>query len=603
MRTAAEIDAAKVLNTTDLGAVTSEVRQFPPGYVTGGRLKLNTNLQIEVAPIAINIAGKDVRIPDTVIIGTEHWIVNGIETPRVPGSWYYLYLSSAGQFAVSPNEPIYNNLYFAYYHPESQDLRAIGKFYYGNDGTVLYVQTSLETASAQVLVASLTYEGEDANYYCTGTNDQEIISAAANYLSEVYTNGGKVFFTEGIFAWGNPSASYNIGPFGKNINLSKISYEGRGLSTIFRAYTAPYNYYFWWIQGTVTSYLDKIGIKNISFDGVAPDIRYVENSIFDFLYFLNSQYDFYLVANNSIVQNVIGYNASYYVLTISGNRNIINHNFFKECGKSSLNAGIPALFVGGTYNLIQGNVAEECYNQGIEIGGTGNIVKGNISINNGLNYKEGLPFLSTATIYTGIKITGSLAICSENQSINNGNLINRAGCEASGTSPAILGEFGVTASNCTWGFTATGPYEGVGCYRFTKSAAAGTIAYLHLVDNVGAADVHGLVPGTMYEWGGWIKVAASASCGYQGFRLYQATTGAGAASAVAWTTATTGWQEVWVTATVYVGATTAYIGLVASASLATMSFDVDNLRLFPPGTTNVHNQNYYNGGTDTYDGL
>jgi hypothetical protein len=73
-RTAAEIDAAKaVINATDLTPLTAEVRQYPPGYIQGGTIKLNTLLQIEISPIAINVAGKDVRITQTTVINNEHW--------------------------------------------------------------------------------------------------------------------------------------------------------------------------------------------------------------------------------------------------------------------------------------------------------------------------------------------------------------------------------------------------------------------------------------------------------------------------------------------------------------------------------------------------
>ena len=168
------------------------------------------------------------------------------------------------------------------------------------------------------------------------------------------------------------------------------------------------------------------------------------------------------------------------------------------------------------------------------------------------------------------------------------NLMDRGNCDSSGTSPMIFGEITPSASNCTWGFTATGPYEGVGQYRFTKDVAAGARAYLHLVDSVAAADIHGLTPGAQHAWGGRIKVAASASCGFQGFFLYQATTGGGTLFSSELTTATTGWQEVWVTATVYAAATTARIGLMASSSLATMSFDVDNLYLYMATTSVTH---------------
>lgn len=532
MRTAAEIDAAKaVLTTTDLGAVTSEVRQFPPGYVTGGRLKLNTNLQIEVAPIAINVAGKDVRTADTTIIGNEHWMINGVETPRVPGSWYYLYLSTAGQFAVSPNEPVYNALYFAYYHAELQDLRAIGKFYFGDAGTVVYTQTSLESASAQVLVASSTYTGEDAHYYCLGTKDEVFINIASKYLASAFGRG-EIHLTSGIF--------YQDDDISLDTNISLIGETG---ATIYSSdYTKT-------IANTYGSDTD-IRFQNIIFQ---TNLGIVAGTVESKAYILNNTFTGNLGrlgvgCNNAIVANNIFLDTAMWGIHISGDENIVIGNNIKNCS-----TGYDGFSYGGIY-IANANAV-------------GNIIQNN--------------FVS-----------------------NCGNIINRCVCDSSSTSPWIYGTtYGVTASNATWGFTSTGPYEGTGQYRFTKTVAAGTIAYLHLVDNVGAADLHSLIPGTRYEWGGWIKVDASASCGYQGFRIYQATTGAGAASAVAWTTATIGWQWVAVTSTIYVNATTAYIGLVASASLATMSFDVDLVRLFAVGKTNAHNKNYYNGGTDTYDGL
>ena len=595
MRTASEIDAAKaVLNATDLTVVTSEVRQYPPGYVTGGRLKLNTNLQIEVAPIAINIAGRDVVISETTIIGNEHWTAGGVATPRVSGSWYYLYLGPDARFAVSPNAPEYNTLYFAHYHPAISDLRAIGKFYFGNDGTVLYVQASLETTSAQVLVASTTYTGEDANYYCKGADDQLLIVAATKYLSEAH-GGGEVNFSEGIFIWGDPNKTYNVADNRQNINLSYLTYRGKGYSTLFKGYGGNWGYFGWYIEGTVSSYLEKTTIQNINFEDLLLYCGYVEKSIFDSLYIQGVFAAFVFSTRECIIQNIISDGAGEDPITIYGSRNIVSHNVCKNTISTS-----TGLYIGGEYHIVEGNILQDNYNHGMGVGGDHCILKNNVCINNGRKYYDN----DSITQYRGIHIySSSQNILIGNLSRDNGNLIDRSTCENSSTSPMIFGESAPTASNCTWGFTSTGPYSGTGQYRFTKTAAAGTIAYLHLVDNVGAADVHGLIPGTQYEWSGWLKVAASASCGFQGFRVYQATTAAGAASAVAWTTATTGWQEVRVTATVYVNATTAYIGLVASASLGAMSFDVDNLRLFPPGTTNVHNQNYYNGGTQTYDGL
>ena len=597
MRTASEIDAAKaVLTTTDLAAVTSEVRQFPPGYVTGGRLKLNTNLQIEVAPIAINIAGKDVRTADTVIIGNEHWVINGVETPRVPGSWYYLYLSTAGQFAVSPNEPAYDALYFAYYHPEISDLRAIGRFYFGDDGTVLYVQTSLETASAQVLIAASTYTGDDANYYCSGIDDHLLIVAAAEYLSAAH-GGGEINFSEGQFLWGNPNKTYVGTDIIQNINLSNLIYQGKGYSTLFKGYGGSWGYFGWYIEGTTTSYLEKIIIRNIKFDDMLLFWHYIQDSIFDSLYILSGLATFSILAQDSIIQNIFCDGSESTPISISGTRDIVSHNICKNTISTSSGMNIQ-----GTHHVVEGNVLQDNYNHGLAIQSDFSIFKNNICINNGRKYYDN----DSTTQYNGISISAGASqnIFIGNICRNNGNLIDRSTCENSSTSPMIFGEAAPTASNCTWGFTATGPYEGTGQYRFSKTVAAGTPAYLHLVDNVGAADVHGLIPGTMYEWSGWFKLQASASGGYQGPRFFQRTSDGTPYSMATITVATASWQWIAITATIYSAATTAYIDLWASASLGNGHiFDVDNLRLFPPGTTNVHNQNYYNGGTNTYDGL
>lgn len=548
MRTAQEIDAAKVLNTTDLAAVTSEVRQFPPGYVTGGRLKLNTNLQIEVAPIAVNVAGRDVRISDTTIIGNEHWVVNGVETPRVPGSWYYLYLNSAAVFAVSPVEPAYNNLYFAYYHPEVSDLRAIGKFYFGNKldyinlitgQSVLYVQSGLELVPAQVLIAASTYSGEDANYYCDGILDDLLIITAARYLIQAH-GGGTIHFSPGTF-YVKECYYFN----GSIFLIGNISTIIRGANNS----QGSFGLFHW-------GGIDGFGIEGFSFENVylyiaeasgLTNAKIINNRIKSGSFTLISTINHSIIANNYCYQATIS-GPSYGPFSIYGNHNIIYGNSIVDSGgknESNFTTNISALYISGERNQLFNNIAKD-----------------------------------------------------------NGNLIDRSTCERSSTSPMIFGEVAPTASNCTWGFTSTGPYEGTGQYRFSKTAAAGTRAYLHLVDNVGAADVHGLIPGTQYEWSGWFKASSSGSAGYQGPRIYQVTTGGGASSATAVTVATASWQWVAVTATIYVNATTAYIGFWASSSLGnTHLFDVDNLRLFPPGTTNVHNQNFYDGGTDTYTGL
>ena len=52
-------------------------------------------------------------------------------TPKVAGTWYYLYISDAGAFAVSKSAPEWDEVFKGYYHPTVANHRAIGKFYVG----------------------------------------------------------------------------------------------------------------------------------------------------------------------------------------------------------------------------------------------------------------------------------------------------------------------------------------------------------------------------------------------------------------------------------------------------------------------------------------
>jgi hypothetical protein len=439
------------------------------------------------------------------------------------------------------------------------------------------VQTSLETASAQVLVATLTYSGEDANYYCTGIDDHIFLITAGQYLSEVF-NGGKIRFTDGIYDF--PDFFYT--PY------SGIFYQGTGKGSIFRSISGA----AWCIFGTVTSYLEDISIENISFDMLSLSTRYldrpsIQNIFIDTdlnsLLFLSCRYSF--ISNCHIIRGNQG-------IWTSGQYNIIENNSITSCSAFGIRDS-------GINSIIKNNLIVDSPDEGIIIEGNYANIGSNQLVNNA-TWRAG------TYISRGININaGAIGNrLTDNCVLNCGNLIDRSVCDNSSTSPMIFGEAAPTSSNCTWGFTSTGPYEGTGQYRFTKSVAAGTKAWLHLVDNVGAADLHGMIPGTQYEWSGWFKASSSGSAGYQGPRIYQVTTGGGAASATAVTVATASWQWVAVTATIYANATTAYIGFWASSSLGNAHiFDVDNVRLFPPGTTNVHNQNFYDAGTNTYVGL
>jgi hypothetical protein len=416
----------------------------------------------------------------------------------------------------------------------------------------------------QVLVAASTYTGGDADYYCTGVNDQVLIDAALEFAPYVE-------FTEGVF-YGNAI-----------IRSSNRTIRGRG-NTIFTGTIGA--------SGSVLSL-----IENVKISDIASCTRLYFYYVGDFI--AESIYTTYVYAHQVSQGKLI------YCTAQSNTNGLWDRNgFYCDAAEDvKLISCVSKDQLGCGYILFGNNLQSyQCYgiNNGIgmTVAGDECLVGNAVLINN--QQKVTSRTLAGGTLCGGIYVTGDRNQISNCFCKNNGNLIDRSTCESSSTSPMIFGESTPTASNCTWGFTATSPYESNGQYRFSKTVAAGTKAYLHLVDNVGTGDLHGLIPGTQYEWNGWLKCYSSASGGYQGFRFYQATTGGGATSATVVTAATASWQWIAVTATIYANATTAYLGLWASSSLgSTTYFDVDNVRLYPPGIVNPHNQNFYDGGADT----
>lgn len=443
-----------------------------------------------------------------------------------------------------------------------------------SDSQVLYIGP-IENSTRQVLVASSEYKNDDADYYCTGTDDQILINTAIRYLAGTY-GGGEVVLSEGAFELDDP------------IYLkSNIKLSGKGLSTI--------------LYGTATDSLvrtidmsataNNIEICNLKASCVMVLAQYCDSnaSIHDIRVTSVTWNGISISGVDSRVENNFIEEVGLYGIIVQADYAVVNNNtIYKECTGA-------ALYISSNNNIVSNNVIRDCKRVGAAISGNNNIFQGNQVINCG--WQKPTEF----TQFYGIYIAGgSNTRVIGNNAQDNGNLIARNTCDNSSTSPMITGEAAPTTSNCTWAFTSTGPYDGDGQYRFSKTILAGTRADVHLVDNVGAADIHGMVAGTQYEYSGWFKCASSASGGYQGLRFYQVTTAGGATSATVVTIATASWQQVVVTATIYANATTAYIGIWASASLAsTHTFDVDNLRLYQPGVGNAHNMNFYNLGTDT----
>ncbi|KKL20311.1 hypothetical protein LCGC14_2456720, partial [marine sediment metagenome] len=188
-----------------------------------------------------------------------------------------------------------------------------------------------------------------------------------------------------------------------------------------------------------------------------------------------------------------------------------------------------------------------------------------------------------------------------NRCIDNGQLIDRGGCEST-TSPMIFGETVPVISNVLWARNNAEAYEGTYSRKYTKNIAAGSAANVYLTDSTGVSgDVHGLIPGKEYTWTMWmiiptgIIVASEITLTLRDHNgsTYQSSTANPAAVYEVW-------QKVTVTRTLRADATSfdMYIN-VAAAAEDTEYFYVDNIRLQPLGVHNEHQQNFLDNGTDT----
>ncbi len=195
-----------------------------------------------------------------------------------------------------------------------------------------------------------------------------------------------------------------------------------------------------------------------------------------------------------------------------------------------------------------------------------------------------------------------------NTCYDNGNLIDRGNCESGGgaspedgNSPMMFDESNPDATNCTWQRSSDFAYEGTHSYKFTKAVATGTNAWINLVDNTLAADMHGLVAGVEYPFEVYIYIpTASGILGSEILLQIIDYQGGSAVTSQAAANTYDAWQKVTVTRTLRAGATGARIRIYSGGSAEINEyFYVDKVLLLPVGTHNEHKQNFKNSGTGT----
>jgi hypothetical protein len=636
MRTAADVERAKatlIRQQTD-----AVIQALPPGFVSGLKLSLNKEHKIAIGKGIINVNGKQVVEKTGYTITEGDWLCSMIQ-----GYWYYLYISDTRQYYIDVVSPVFSSDLYAYYHPTIINYRNIGKLYvhetYRGSGKYkpIYVQSKLETESTTVIVASSTYEGDNANYYCDGAEDNIFINAAASFLYNAY-NGGTVKLLSGIFeitqsiylkpgiildgeGWstiisGTISTTYKINATGTSVSDNKLI----KISNLFIDNEDNDEY----ASGIYVSLLSKIIIENVKFNYLNTTVIFITTTAsinikecsIDNTAMLPTSYSY---LNRHTIW-IDGNAQSDAIINISNNKfsnndglgiglldikeGTINSNYFYNqrwrciyCYSDVYNLKII------NNNFIDCNIfqAPDDY-YGINLSNNNNIISNNIFNNNGKCIQD----------------AGGNNIINGNTAVNCGNLIDRSTCRHTNP-PMIIGETVPITSNATfvvsteyyreietfWYHYILAPDNDYKHYSFifTKTNAAGTEAYASLVDAIDSADLHGMTAEKEIVFSAWVYVPTDSPVALSDINLR-----IGEYYGGAWNFTQSNsplirdsWQQLTVTITLNV-AITGFIIDIYNASTAPINsiFYLDDFRLYVVGLENYLNQIYYDStGTST----
>lgn len=190
------------------------VENLPPGFIEGFRPILLPELRVVIDPGIANVQGYRVQTREYTL--RERDFLHG-QNGGDEGLTYYVYLNREGQYSAELIEPQYSESRFYFQHPVTE-ARAILRLFVDSNDDIIFASRQFSDTK-DVWVASSEYVGE-ADYYCSGLDDQHVINAAITYISR---NDGKVNLTAGV---------YNIS--NEIVAKSKIAIFGTGNDTVIR---------------------------------------------------------------------------------------------------------------------------------------------------------------------------------------------------------------------------------------------------------------------------------------------------------------------------------------------------------------------------------
>lgn len=203
----------------------TEVLGLPDGYIHGGELSKNTNGNIYINPMVVNVAGRRVTLPDGKEITGGDWIV-----PQTKSRWYYLYINLSGSVYVDSLEPAFDKKYMADYSPRFGD-RYLGKFYYNELGRVVDIIRQGAITNTSIDVKAITAKDLIINSDDVYSDDDEIPDGDEFFdfsTPDCISNLGRNPYLKKSVVFAPGVLGTTKGPYRK--------WDGRGVVGFFREY-------------------------------------------------------------------------------------------------------------------------------------------------------------------------------------------------------------------------------------------------------------------------------------------------------------------------------------------------------------------------------